>query len=178
MKTLEDIEKAMLLLRTNLVPDITKLPINRDSQIQPKAVYPFGLYKILNLFQVPEHSAQKELELIVVDGEIDPDNLNEITKKISRVTISLSFVHDKSLATAMDFAQRAMDYFDSLEGLNACEKIGLSPKLVTGDIQDRTIPFDTVRYDYRAGFDLHFDFYKITEKQVARVTTPPDIEEV
>lgn len=177
MKILQDIEKAMELLRDHLTPNEPKLVIDRESQIEPKSVYPFGLYKILNLFQIPEHSASKVLEPIVVDDVTDPDKLHEISKKISRVTISLSFVHNKSLATALDLASRAMDYFDSIEGLEACQAIELSPKLVSGDIQDRTIPMDTIRYDYRAGFDLHFDYYKVKTKQVGKLSSPPVIEE-
>lgn len=177
MKIMQDIEKAMGLVRAHLVDDIAKLLIDRESQIAPKSVYPFGMYKILNIFQVPDSSATKALELIVVDDVVDPDFLNQISKKISRVTVSLSFVHNKSLATVMDLADRAMDYFDSVEGLEACQAIGLSPKLLSGDIQDRTIPMDTVRYDYRAGFDLHFDYYKVKTKQVGKANTPPVIEE-
>jgi hypothetical protein len=174
------IESAMALVRTKLIADITKLPIDRESQINPKNSYPFGSYKILNLFQVSEHSASKKSDLIPIpDTEnFDPLNMLETTSKVARATISLSFVHDKSLAAAMDLASRAMDYFDSIEGLDACQALGLSPKLVSGDIQDRTIPMDTVRYDYRAGFDLQFDYYKITTKQVGKISTPPVIEEI
>lgn len=146
--------------------------IDRVDQVTEKSTYPYGTYRLGSIKRVSTKSSFHVDENIVVDGEIDSEKFKRTEKKRASVSISFSILHETSLATAFALADFAMEFFDSEEGVAFCETKGITPTLISDAIDDRTVVFDNVRYDYKAGFDLTFNFYRTKESEMPLMQPP------
>jgi hypothetical protein len=159
------------------VEEAVAIPIDRVDQVSEKPSYPYGTYRLGSIKRVPTKSSFYVDEDIVVDEEIDSEKFKRTEKKRASAFISFSILHEKSLATAIALTDFAMDFFDSEEGMTFCETKGITPTLISDSVEDRTVVFDNVRYDYKAGFDLNFNFYRTKESEVA-LMQPPSNESI
>ncbi len=132
--------------------------------------YPYGVYKILELNQDLTKNASKRIETI------DAESFKEIIRKNQRASVRVSFLDGTSIETCWDLAEKAMDWFDSLDGLIECEKFGVTPSLISGTAQDETILLDANRYEYKTGFDVLFQSRKYNEKQGQPTASAPTVE--
>ncbi|WP_061235451.1 phage neck terminator protein, partial [Leptospira weilii] len=111
----EDIKSVMdslvAVLRVNH-PDAT---IQLADQDFDKPEYPYGTYKVLVLNQDPTKSASSWIEAT------GPEDFKQVFRKNQHASISLAFLHNSSIATCFDLCERAMDWFDSVNGLAECE---------------------------------------------------------
>lgn len=166
----EDIRSVMdslvAVLRVNH-PDAT---IQLADQDFDKPEYPYGTYKVLVLNQDPTKSASSWIEAT------SPEDFKQVFRKNQHASISLAFLHNSSIATCFDLCERAMDWFDSVNGLAECEKFGITPQLVSGDVQDRTTVLESTQYEYKAGFDVLFKSRKFNETQGKTTASAPSVE--
>ncbi|MBM9579693.1 hypothetical protein JWG45_21320 [Leptospira sp. 201903070] len=166
----EDINSVMGKLQEALEASYPGIKIDMGDQGFETPDYPFGSYKILVLNQDATKSASSWIE------EIDTVQLKQVVRKNQQASISMSFLHDKSIATCWDLSEKAMDWFDSIQGLSECEKFGITPQLITRDVQDRTTVLESVQYEYKTGFDVMFKSRKLSETQVQATASAPSVE--
>lgn len=171
---LEDVHSCLTALSTALA-----IPVLREDQKIQRPAYPYLSYKIMVQNQVGQKSAFVSYEQILdTNGNVDPTKFDKVTSKDESLTISVSILHDESLATIWDLANQGMDWIDSDTGMNACEAFGITPSLISGDVQNRTVPFDNIRYDYKVGFDVMLRSRKIKTEQTPKTDPTVTIEEV
>lgn len=166
----EDIESVINKMILEVLKPDPPIPMILADQIVSSPVYPYGNYKVLELTQDSSKNASKWIQ------RIDSESFKEISRRNQKTIISISFLHDSSIATCWDFCERAMDWFDSLEGLIECEKFGVTPDVVSVSVQDKTVLTDAGVYDYKAGFDLLFKSRKYSEKQGESTASAPTVE--
>ncbi|WP_061266099.1 phage neck terminator protein [Leptospira interrogans] len=166
----EDIRSVIDKLEEFLRTDYPTLKIELSDQDIEKPDYPFGSYKILVLNQDPTKSASSWIEAT------GPEDFKQIFRKNQKASISLAFLHNSSIATCFDLCEKAMDWFDSIQGMTECEKFGITPQLVSGDVQDRTTVLESTQYEYKAGFDVLFKSRKFNETQGKTTASVPSVE--
>ncbi|EKO51240.1 hypothetical protein LEP1GSC127_2963 [Leptospira kirschneri str. 200801925] len=166
----EDIRSVMDKLQASLEEDYPGIKIELGDQNVDTPEYPFGSYKVLVLNQDATKSASSWIETV------DPDQFKQVSRKNQQASISMTFLHDKSIATCWDLSEKALDWFDSIEGLTECEKFGITPHLINGDVQDRTTVLESVQYEYKTGFDVMFKSRKLSETQVQATASAPSVE--
>lgn len=166
----EDIESVMNKMILEILKPDPPIDMILADQIVTSPVYPYGTYKILELTQDSSKNSSKWIQ------RVDSESFKEISRKIQRTTISVSFLHDSSIADCWNLCESAMDWFDSLEGLIECEKFGVTPDVVSVSVQDRTVLTGEGVYQYKAGFDLLFKSRKYSEKQGESTASAPAVE--
>ncbi|RHX89851.1 phage neck terminator protein [Leptospira stimsonii] len=166
----EDIRSVMDKLQAVLEVYYPGIKVELGDQDAETPSYPFGSYKVLVLNQDGTKSSSSWIEAV------DTDQFKQVSRKNQHASISMAFLHDKSIATCWDLSEKAMDWFDSIEGLTECEKLGITPQLITGDVQDRTTVLESVQYEYKTGFDVMFKSRKLSETQVQATASAPSVE--
>lgn len=167
-----ELGKELAKIKGTPLEEAQAISIDRVDQVSERSSYPYGTYRLGNIKRVPTKSAFHVDEDLVVDGEIDSEKFKRIEKKRASAYISFSILHEKSLATAIALADFAMEFFDSEEGMAFCENKGITPTLISDSVEDRTVVFDNARYDYKAGFDLNFNFYRTKESEIPLMQSP------
>lgn len=166
----EDIRSVMDKLQSVLEGSYSGIKVELADQDLETPVYPFGTYKILVLNQDATKSASSWIEAT------GPEDFKQIFRKNQKASISLAFLHNSSIATCFDLCEKAMDWFDSIDGMSECEKFGITPQLVSGDVQDRTTVLESTQYEYKAGFDVLFKARKFNETHGKTTATAPSVE--
>ncbi|AOP33406.1 hypothetical protein A0128_05830 [Leptospira tipperaryensis] len=166
----EYIESVMNKMVLEILKPDPPISMILADQIVTSPVYPYGTYKVLELTQDSSKNASKWIQ------KIDSESFKEISRKNQKTLISVSFLHDDSIATCWDLCEKAMDWFDSLDGLIECEKFGATPDVVSISVQDKTVLTDANVYEYKAGFDLLLKSRKYSEKQGESTASAPTVE--
>ncbi|MCH1910652.1 hypothetical protein L9Z41_16850 [Leptospira noguchii] len=166
----ENIKSVIDSLVTALSVDYPDVIIQLADQDFDKPEYPYGTYKILVLNQDPPHSASSWIEAT------SAEDFKQVFRKNQTASISLAFLHNSSISTCWDLCQMAVDWFDSIQGMTECEKFGITPQLITGDVQDRTTVLESTQYEYKAGFDVMFRSRKFNETQGKTTASAPSVE--
>ncbi|MBM9576951.1 hypothetical protein JWG45_07270 [Leptospira sp. 201903070] len=166
----EDIESVMNKMILEVLKPDPPIPMILADQIVTSPVYPYGTYKVLEMIQDFSKSASRWIQ------KIDSDSFKEISRKNQRTRIEVSFLHDSSIASCWDLCEKAMDWFDSLEGLIECENLGVTPDVISANVLDRTVLTDAGVYEYKAGFELFFKSRKYGEKQGESTASAPTVE--
>ncbi|MDI7190842.1 phage neck terminator protein [Leptospira santarosai] len=166
----EDIRSVMDKLQEFLRKEYTDLNLELSDQNVDKPSYPFGSYKVLVLNQDPTKSASSWVEAT------SAEDFKQVFRKNQTASISIAFLHNSSIATCWDLCQKTVDWFDSIEGMSECETFGITPQLMTGDVQDRTTVLESTQYEYKAGFDVMFKSRKFNETQGKTTASAPSVE--
>ncbi|EMM76970.1 hypothetical protein QMM42_12860 [Leptospira santarosai] len=166
----EDIRSVMDKLQASLEVDYPGIKIELGDQNVETPEYPFASYKVLVLNQDPTTSASSWMEAT------SAEDFKRVFRKNQKASISLAFLHNSSIATCWDLCQKTVDWFDSIEGMSECETFGITPQLITGDVQDRTTVLESTQYEYKAGFDVMFKSRKFNETQGKTTASAPSVE--
>ncbi|EQA70027.1 phage neck terminator protein [Leptospira noguchii] len=166
----EYIRSVMDKLQAVLEVSYPGIKIELGDQNVDTPEYPFGSYKILVLNQDPTKSASSWIEAT------SAEDFKQAFRKNQTASISLAFLHNSSISTCWDLCQMAVDWFDSIQGMTECEKFGITPQLITGDVQDRTTVLESTQYEYKAGFDVMFRSRKFNETQGKTTASAPSVE--
>ncbi len=167
-----ELGKELARIKGTPVEESVSLVIDRVDQVADRPSYPYGTYRLGSIKRMPTKSSFYVDEDIVEGEEIDSEKFKRTQKKRASAFISFSILHEKSLATAIALADFALEYFDSEEGMAFCETKGITPTLISDAVEDRTVVFDNARYDYKAGFDLNFSFYRTKESEIPLMQPP------
>ncbi|UOG61433.1 phage neck terminator protein [Leptospira noguchii] len=166
----DDIRSVMNKLQASLEAEYPGIKVKLGDQNVDTPEYPFGSYKVLVLNQDGTKSASSWIETV------DTDLFKQVLRKNQKASISITFLHNQSIATCWDLSEKALDWFDSMDGLNECEKFGITPQLITADVQDRTTVLESVQYEYKTGFDVMFKSRKLSETQIQATASIPSVE--
>lgn len=166
----EDIQSAMDAMIAEIRNPDPTIPMYLADQDLTDPEYPYGIYKILEFNQDSTKSSSKRIEVI------DSESFKEIIRKNQRTTIRISFLHDTSISTCWDLTEKAMDWFDSMEGLIECETFGITPALLSGPAVDETVRLETNQYEYKTSFEVLFKSRKYNEKQGESTASAPTVE--
>lgn len=166
----QDIQSAMNQMIAEIKKPDPAIPMYLGDHNLGTPQYPYGVYKILELNQDLTKNASKRIEAIHAEG------FKEIIRKNQRASVRISFLHGTSIETCWDLSEKAMDWFDSLNGLIECEEFGITPSLVSGTAQDETVLLDANQYEYKTSFDVLFQSRKYNEKQGQSTASAPTVE--
>jgi hypothetical protein len=128
----------------------------RAEQNGDRPAAPFMEYKITSQ---PQDPAETE-SVIMADKEGDETKLIATSERYQRAIVSLSFF-GKDYADIWPYAEVARDYLESETGKEALFALGIFPRIVSPETNDRTSYLET-GYEYRVGFDIAFEGIKTT----------------
>ncbi|MDV6235821.1 hypothetical protein CH379_009300 [Leptospira ellisii] len=166
----EDIQSAMDLMSFEILKPEPAIPMylaDHDSEVSE---FPYGVYKIQEFTQDLWKNSAKKIE------PNDPESFTETLRKNQRISIRVFFMHDVSVSESWMLSEKAMDWLDSPEGMNACETFGFTPSLVSGTALDETEKTSEGIYRYKTGFDVLFKSRKSIEKQGESTASAPAVE--
>jgi hypothetical protein len=153
-----DIQAAM-----KLVAGYAGITFVRAEQNGPRPALPFMEYKITSQPQDPDHT-----ESAVSADDPDDETATIITSERShRAVVSLS-VYGSDYRDIWSYAELMRDYLESETGKEALFALGLFPRILSPETNDRTSYLET-SYEYRVGFDAAFDGIKTRTESVPAV---------
>jgi hypothetical protein len=165
MITDENLKGMVTLLEAYIQETLeASIKVIRKEQNKSKPNYPYGAYKVTMDSKVADHQAGVVKENAYDgDGAIDPTKVKIKKRKMYSSYLSIEF-YDTSWANSRQLADVCHEYFDSKVGLDQMRTLYLTPKILS-DVNDRTIVLDgTNEYEYRFGFDIRLDKYKVSER--------------
>ncbi|AYV56947.1 hypothetical protein EFP84_16530 [Leptospira kmetyi] len=166
----EDIESAMNKMITEIFKPDPPIPFVLADQTSLPTTFPYGTYKIVQLNQDSSANASRKIQAI------DSATFKETSRINQAVSLNVIFLHDSLIATCWELSEKSMDWFDSKEGMIECEKFGITPVLVSPNIQDKTVLTESATYLYKASFDIVFKLRKYNEKQGESTASAPTVE--
>jgi len=148
--------KGLLMIPFNVIQKIIlklsksiSITIIRADQNGPAPAYPYGVYKITSS---PEEFMHQNIQI----NEKSGNNTIKNYYKRQRSNISLSFL-GKKYEDVYSAVKSAFDFFRLTDNISYIKKLGVTPMLISPNIQDRSTWLDAM-YEYKFGFDFRLDY--------------------
>lgn len=135
----------------------------RAEQDGPRPALPFMEYKIMSQGGDPAWQERRD----TAEDPSDPTKVIVTSKNDQRANISINFF-GKDFTQIWSYAEVARDYCESETGKEALYAIGVFPRLISPEVNDRTSFLET-EFEHRVGFDLALDGKKITTETMDAV---------
>ncbi|WP_017854462.1 phage neck terminator protein [Leptospira interrogans] len=166
----EYIESIMNKMISEVVGIGQSIPLILADQTVLPSSCPYGTYKVIQLVQDPISNASRSIQ------KLDPTNFKEIIRINQSVLINITFLHDSSIAVCWELSEKSMDWFDSKEGTIECDKFGITPVLISPNIQDKTVLTESGIYIYKVSFDVLLKLRKYNEQPGESTASAPTVE--
>lgn len=135
----------------------------RAEQDGDRPKLPFMEYKINNQGDDPGY-----LDTVTKsDHPTDPETIVITSERGSKATVSLSFFGE-DYSDIWAYAELAKDYLESEHGKEEIYGLGIFPRIVSPEVNDRTSYLET-SYESRVGFDIAFEGSKVITEDVPAI---------
>jgi hypothetical protein len=135
----------------------------RAEQNADRPALPFISYKVLTQEGEPIHTES----VLMAPKEGDDTTIVRSSKRDDVAVVSISFLGN-GYGDLWQFADRALDYVESPEGKEAAAAVGIYPKILSPQVEDRTVFLET-GWEYRVGFDLALVGLKMITSEIAAI---------
>jgi hypothetical protein len=146
-----------------LIADYIGITFVRAEQNGDRPALPFMEYKINIQADDPAY-----LDTVTnADHPSDPEKIIVTSERGNKATVSLSFFA-KDYIDIWTYAELAKDYLESERGKEDIYALGIFPRIVSPEVNDRTSYLETA-YEPRVGFDIAFDGNKVMTAETPAV---------